>query len=173
MIKVFFKLTLIGLIATTFLSCSENTTYKDPLNVPKFEKRDLLTDKVINNYTLKGKYTVIDFWGTWCAPCIDALPDLISLNEKYGSQINILSIADDKTEDINKLKKLIIEKKLNWNHILSNKQIDSTNRISNTFDVIAYPTLIILNPNGKEVGRYSGYFMFRNMSKNLEKFLDK
>lgn len=45
-----------------------------PTEIPQFAEKELIAGKPISAQSLKGKYTMIDFWGTWCAPCIDALP---------------------------------------------------------------------------------------------------
>ncbi|NOT64130.1 MAG: TlpA family protein disulfide reductase, partial [Acidobacteria bacterium] len=50
---------------------------------------------------LRGKVVVVDFWGTFCAPCLKQVPQLVALNKKYkdkGLEIIVLSM-DDKQKD--------------------------------------------------------------------------
>jgi thiol-disulfide isomerase/thioredoxin len=58
--------------------------------------------KMIKFSSYKGKTTVIDFWATWCGPCRAEMPSLKVLEEKYGKNVNFVSVGvynDDKTKD--------------------------------------------------------------------------
>ncbi len=57
-----------------------------------FEGIDLKGNR-IKASSFKGKITVIDFWATWCGPCKAEMPSLKTLEEKYGSEINFVSVA--------------------------------------------------------------------------------
>ncbi|HMP93518.1 MAG TPA: TlpA disulfide reductase family protein [Phnomibacter sp.] len=49
---------------------------------------------------LKGKEVVLDFWATWCAPCIKSFPPLEELQQKYKGQVQVLAITYEKEERI-------------------------------------------------------------------------
>ncbi len=49
----------------------------------------------------KGKTIILDYWATWCGPCIKSLPHLAELQEKFGDQLQVLTITDDSEERIN------------------------------------------------------------------------
>ena len=54
---------------------------------------------------MKGKVILIDFWATWCGPCIKEIPSLIELEkEYYGKDITFVSISFDKDADLQKWK---------------------------------------------------------------------
>lgn len=61
-------------------------------NAIDFTGVDLKGNK-LSSSSFKGKITVIDFWATWCGPCKAEMPSLKDLEEKYGEQINFVSVA--------------------------------------------------------------------------------
>jgi thiol-disulfide isomerase/thioredoxin len=60
------------------------------------------------------KYTLIDFWGTWCEPCLDMTPSLVAVQNKFPSKLNIISIANDQNKNVVKL--YAKKSKMNWIH---------------------------------------------------------
>ena len=89
---------------------------------------------------LTGKPTLINFWFTRCPPCIEELPSLEKLQEKFGNKVNFVSITFENQKAI---EEFIKKHKYNFYHIAnSKKQIDN-------FGISAYPTNIILDKNGE------------------------
>jgi thiol-disulfide isomerase/thioredoxin len=63
-----------------------------------FTAENILTDRPVSLSALSGKYVLLDFWGTWCIPCKEAVPGLKDLHTKYPD-LEMVSIAlDDKLE---------------------------------------------------------------------------
>jgi thiol-disulfide isomerase/thioredoxin len=62
--------------------------------VPKFALT-LLDGKTITSDLLKGKNVVLDFWASWCVPCVENLPELKQLGEIYGSKVRTFSVNVD------------------------------------------------------------------------------
>ncbi|MGC4127981.1 MAG: TlpA disulfide reductase family protein [Bergeyella sp.] len=87
----------------------------------------------------KGKPTIINFWFTRCPPCIEELPILNQLKEKYGDKVNFISITFENKKAMDEFLK---KHKYDFKHILdSKKQIDELN-------ISAYPSNLILDKNG-------------------------
>jgi thiol-disulfide isomerase/thioredoxin len=109
----------------------------------------------------KGRYVLLDFWGSWCAPCRKGNPHLISLYKKYKSKgIEFIGIADD-DKTVDAWKQAVAKDKIGlWKHILNGKTpladggYDSRNALSTHYGVHYFPTKILIDPSGKIIGRY-------------------
>ena len=93
-----------------------------------------------------GSVTILDFWATWCGPCIRSLPALQILHERYADDptVRILSVNID---DGAKLKKRIgafmAERNYDFPVIM-----DFDKRISRTYRVQTIPTMVVVDPDG-------------------------
>ena len=120
--------------------------------VPAIISGNTYDGKKFDLASLKGKYVVIDFWGTWCGPCIAGMPKMKEYLDKYKSKMEILGVASE-SDDGTRWKKFITDKpEYNWHHVLSRKDEDYILK----FSVAGFPTKIIVDPEGKIVGRFVG-----------------
>lgn len=78
---------------------SAGATPLDQLAQKKFPAAD---GKALDMATLKGKPVVINFWATWCPPCIREMPDLAALAREMGDQAAFLGIAADTDGNVKK-----------------------------------------------------------------------
>ena len=102
--------------------------------------------------SLRGKYVILDFWGSWCGWCIKALPDLKECYNKHkdSGKFEIVSVDCRDTED--KWKAAVKQHDMTWTQVKSEKQDD----LPTLYGVPGYPTFIIINPEGKIIKRYVG-----------------
>lgn len=97
------------------------------------------------------KYIVLDFWGSWCGPCIMEMPKMKEFYNKNKNEVEIIGIsARDKKED---WIKAIKENELDWKHILNNKEKDD---LVKKYGVTGFPTKIIISKSGKIKGIFLG-----------------
>lgn len=129
-------------------------------NIPDFKLPNLDNEsEFITPNTLKGKYVLVDIWGTWCMPCLLELPNLHNAYQKLKSKnFTIYSIAIDTSPQVvkkfrdskNKFPWLKewqqFETNLPWLHSYGGNW-DS--EIINTFEVTGVPTVFLIDPNGK------------------------
>lgn len=159
------------LFYTLFLlqGCSDlGTTESQHKPIPTFKEIDFITKDTISDESLKGKVTLIDFWGTWCTPCIDAIPGLVEIHRQYGDRINILSIATDKSQDQDKLKTLIKRHRMAWMHIWTDYDLPKAQRLYSRFEVDVFPTVILLDTNATEIARFNaGFFLESRVKERL------
>src|SRR5262249_15446899 len=92
---------------------------------------------------LKGKVVLLDFWGTWCGPCVASVPSLRELNKKYGKESSfvMISVSSDGQEE--KWKDFIVKEKMIWPQYL-----DRDRNVIRAFHVNVYPTYVLLDPEG-------------------------
>jgi thiol-disulfide isomerase/thioredoxin len=50
---------------------------------------------VLNTSDLRGKVVLVNFWATWCPPCVTEVPDLVRLQTKYEGRLVVVGVADD------------------------------------------------------------------------------
>lgn len=98
---------------------------------------------------LKGKYYLIDFWASWCAPCRKSFPDLITVYDKFKNKnFDILTVSID--ENLEKWKQAILKDKIVWNNVIENK--DFNGEIAKKYKVSYLPKNFLINPEGKIIG---------------------
>ncbi|RYY53458.1 MAG: TlpA family protein disulfide reductase, partial [Chitinophagaceae bacterium] len=98
----------------------------------------------------KGKYIYIDFWATWCGPCIKEIPSLIELEKEYhGKDITFVSISFDKDADLQKWKNFISKRTMG--EIQFRADAKSNERISKSWNIVTIPRFAILDREGKVV----------------------
>jgi thiol-disulfide isomerase/thioredoxin len=115
---------------------------------PQFILKGINNKTAIVNY--KGNsFTLIDYWATWCGPCLRATPALKTIYDKYKSKkFNIISISVDYTKDLPKLKKYIDSLQMIWTHYW-----DENRRISTDYKIFLFPTYFLLNNKGEIIAR--------------------
>jgi thiol-disulfide isomerase/thioredoxin len=113
--------------------------------------------KTVTKAELAGKVVVIDFWATWCPPCMKELPEIQSLVDSFAnSDKNVLIVAvsqDSQPSEISEVRKLV-EKTLTEKGIkltgnpVGRIALDPSATIGSAFNVEGIPTLVILDAKG-------------------------
>ncbi len=112
----------------------------------------------------KGKYVILDFWGSWCVPCRQSTPHLIDLFEKYKNNgLNIIGVAEEYDRTGAAWKAAIKKDGTDiWYNVLSRlnvgeeKGMDNSQFIVKKFGVHVFPTKILIDRTGMIIGRYEG-----------------
>lgn len=133
---------------------------KSSIGLPacRFSTTDL-TGQSISLTDFKGRYVLLDFWGSWCVPCRAGNPHLLDLYEKYKEKgIEFVGIACSDTPEA--WRKAIEKDRIGvWRHISDTElKVDNVRgqdkSISKQYAIDSYPTKILIDPKGFIIGRY-------------------
>ncbi|MCM1094565.1 MAG: AhpC/TSA family protein [Lachnospiraceae bacterium] len=115
----------------------------------KFKDFTIEGDSTVSfsQYVGKGKFTIVDFWASWCGPCRRAMPQLKELYDKYHSKgLDVLGIAVwDKPEDT---KEAIEQLGLPWQQI-----INAQNVPTDIYGISGIPHIMLIGPDGTIIDR--------------------
>jgi thiol-disulfide isomerase/thioredoxin len=110
---------------------------------PTFTAIDLITKDTVSLEKYKGKYVYLDLWTTWCGPCLEEMPKIKKVyNEIDHSKIEFIGIVGQDTPE--KINKIINTVGINWKLV----EATSENFIFNKFKIRAFPTTLVVDPNG-------------------------
>jgi thiol-disulfide isomerase/thioredoxin len=126
-----------------------------------FSTTDII-GKQVSLSDFKGKYVLLDFWASWCAPCRKGNPHLKELYSQYKNKgFEVIGVSDD-DRDQAAWKNAVKKDGLLWTHVLRGlkyddaKGYDKSTDISDLFGIHTLPTQILINPDGKIIARYGG-----------------
>ncbi len=124
--------------------------------------KNILSNKEINTSSI-NKYILLDFWGTWCKPCISCTPALKKINEKYQHEnFQLISIARD--ESSSDVKNYLKKENISWINLFDPV---SNPEICTKYVINAFPTFILIDPNGIIIERVTGADELERLQKLL------
>lgn len=130
--------------------------YSDGEQAPAF-KAQLLSGEQFELSDLKGKYVLLDFWGTWCGPCRAEIPNVKKIYEKYHDKgLEVVSIALENQRSEKRWRSAVSSLGLNWDYhifdpVTSFKFLDAKIS-SDLYGVKEVPTKYLLNDQGQIIG---------------------
>lgn len=115
---------------------------------------------------LKGKVVVLDFWGTWCPPCVESVPELRNLYKRYSKDGSFVLIGISSDRDDEVWKDFTDKNRMIWPQYR-----DGNRKIQNAFNIRAYPTYIVIDHEG--IVRYQSSGFGYGRSADLESAIKK
>lgn len=109
---------------------------------PDFTLNDI-NGKPLTLSSLRGKYVVLDFWGSWCIWCIKGMPKMKEYYAKYAGKMEILGIDCNDSED--KWKAAVAELQLPWLHVYNN----GDSQLLEKYGIEGFPTKVVIDPEGR------------------------
>ncbi|MGD9160769.1 MAG: TlpA disulfide reductase family protein [Desulfobacteraceae bacterium] len=155
LIKTSKILAIILLLAIWACSSSNETETAKPVDAPDFTL-DSVTGENIKLSDLRGKVVLLDFWATWCGPCLQTIPEIVRLEEKYRDRgLVVLGVSMDTMAQANndQLKKFMATFNIKY-HVMRDDGVVSHAYYGDS--PLAIPTMHIINREGKIVNIIKG-----------------
>lgn len=136
--------------------------------------------RTVTKADLAGKVVLLDFWATWCGPCIRELPEVQKMIETYAKdKKDVVIVALNQDEDPRELPELrkLVEKTLEEKKVVLTGTdvgliaLDPTQTVGRAFTVEAIPTLVILDAKGIVQSAYVGQQSGEDLSKDIDALL--
>jgi len=122
-----------------------------PRSAPAFSLKDM-NGGPISNESLKGRVVLLDFWATWCAPCLKSMPELQALHAKYAERgFAVVGISIDEGGPA-KVKKFIGAKRITYPIAMDAAKDPAWD----AFRVKAVPAAYLLDREGRIVAQWTG-----------------
>ena len=119
--------------------------------IPKFHALKL-DNSVFSLDQYLGNYVLLDFWGTWCEPCIKLIPDFKKLYQDFNDKnLSFVSVAYDR--DINKVIDFVTNEKMDWIHVFVDQSNIDKNSLVEKLKITSFPSTILIAPNGEIIAR--------------------
>lgn len=138
--KQFYPMWLAGLLLALSVSWAQAADFR-------------VTDTDGKTHTLsgyKGKWVLVNYWATWCPPCLEEIPDLIALHENKKNNLVVIGIAMD-YRNAKQVTDFADGLLVNYPIVLGTPQI-----VSQIGPVQGLPTTYLFNPDGKKVAQQVG-----------------
>jgi thiol-disulfide isomerase/thioredoxin len=100
----------------------------------------------------RGKVVLVDFWATWCAPCLGALPEMEELSRKLGGQPFAIVGVDTDADD-RRLRAFLARRPAAWTQVRDR----GAKVAKQVFGVRGYPTYLVLDREGRIVRKVEGW----------------
>jgi thiol-disulfide isomerase/thioredoxin len=131
---------------------------------PNFELENI-SGETVSLENLSGKIVLLDFWATWCPPCVVVMPILESLQKEFPENLVVLGINFQESKEA-------ISAFLESRDLSVESLMDPEALVAETYQVDAIPTQILIDQNGQLVARHVGLLppvgeFFRPMIKTL------
>ena len=129
---------------------------------PAFTLPSVPEKKTVDLRDFRGKVVLVTFWATWCGPCVQEIPALISLQEKFGPQgFSVVGISLDQGGPT-VVEKLMKRTGVNYLVVMGNEQV------SDEFGgIFGIPTSFLLDREGKVLKRFTGWVSHEILAKEI------
>lgn len=135
------------IVAAIVLILVVPVTAGQSMKAPDFTLANIKGRDVTLSDVLEEGPVLLDFWATWCKPCVKAFPGLQDLYEKYeGRGLRVVTVSVDSPKSLARVVPLINSKKYTFEVLL-----DTQGRVAKRYNVMALPRTLLISPTGKIV----------------------
>ncbi|MFP6660598.1 MAG: TlpA disulfide reductase family protein [Myxococcota bacterium] len=114
-----------------------------------------------------GRPVLIDFWATWCPPCVYQVPELNALYAAHreAGDVGIFGISIDDDDAIDAVRSWTEEKGVEYPILLSD------DGLARPYGALGFPTVVLIDPDGNVVWRHAGVIEHEDIEERLEPYL--
>jgi thiol-disulfide isomerase/thioredoxin len=117
----------------------------------ELEFTDAINGTQVSMKGLRGKVVVIDFWATWCGPCVAEMPNMKRLYEEYrGQGVEFIGVSLDQPKDqggLDRLKEFVARSEIAWPQYYQGNGWES--EFSSSWGINSIPAVFVIDPEGK------------------------
>lgn len=125
----------------------------DDAKAPDFTLANLEGKDVTLSQLLAGGPVLLDFWATWCKPCIRAFPDLEALTSEYKDRgLTVVAVSVDGPKSRARVAPFIRSKKYSFEVLY-----DTQGRVAKNYNAMSIPRTVLISPDGKIAYATVGY----------------
>ncbi len=155
------------LFAGFFILMLSGQTASAASQMPSFVLTDVVSGDNVSSKQFAGNALLVTFFATWCPPCMQEIPDLIDLQNKYGSKgFSVVALSVDQG-GAGVVKKLVKKRSINYPVLMAES---STAR--DFGGVVGIPTSFLVNKKGQVVKKYPGYVPHSVLERDILKIMN-
>lgn len=143
---------------------ASTTPTEEPYYAPDFTMQSLSGDTfTLSN--LRGQWVIVNFWATWCVPCVEEMPALQEIANQHADKLILLGI--NQREDPNLVRQFADEHNITFPLLLNPDDATLAN-----YQVLKTPQTLIIDPNGELVWRQFGPVELETFNETLTTLFD-
>ncbi|HYW35251.1 MAG TPA: TlpA disulfide reductase family protein [Balneolaceae bacterium] len=172
-----FKFAISTILALLLVSCSSKKKHKEHTKSKTAQKTTAqyvqqasftaLNGKKVSVSDFKGKIVLIDFWATWCKPCVKSLPTLSKLQKKYPNTLKILAVTPGFTDTKKDVQSFVSKHHYDLTYLMD------TDSLHTKLHIRGIPYKIFINPKGKFIKKSMGSHGPKRDYQHIKKIVEK
>ena len=112
----------------------------------------------------RGKWVVVNFWATWCPPCLDELPELVSFHDEHAEKDAVVLGVNSEDIAVERLRQFADD------HLISYPLLTNAVKAELALGrVRGLPTTILVSPSGEVAARHTGAVTQRDLERYIER----
>ncbi len=157
---------LAGVVLLACLVCLDVSLSQGAEKVPDFALPAVQDQKMIDISKFKGKVVLITFWATWCGPCVQEIPSLISLQKEFGSQgLTVIGVSMDQGGE-GPVRKVIDKTGINYPVVMGDAKIGR-----DFGGIFGIPVSFLVDQSGTVQKRYDGWTSHEVLVESIKQLL--
>ena len=162
------RLALAGIVALIGACSKFDSAHNGPQMSARFFEAQFkdVNGKIVDLSALRGKTVVVNFWSTWCPPCIEEMPMFNEIHGQWqGKNVAFVGIAAAQADNV---KAFLKKTPVDYTIVVGGQQsIDLSRTLGNRYDAV--PFTLMISPQGNITSRHFGIYTRKDLEADLAK----